>query len=100
MKFVAIAVIILLGSCSHVPTADDRSAALAAVINTLYSQIQGDVSAVAICESGHTDIPHAVLAKIQVQSIPVIKCGGVESYAPDWRLRIKGSPKFAVRLSV
>ena len=100
MKGVALVAIILLSSCSHAPTADDRSSALAAVINALYSQIQGNVSAVAICRSGHTDIHHAVLAKIKVQSIPLIKCAGVESYAPDWRLRIKGSAKFAVELSV
>lgn len=100
MKFVALVVIIILGSCSREPTPDDWSSVSAAVINTLYSQIKGDVSAAAICKSGRTNVSQEVLEKIKVQSIPLVKCEGVDSSAPHWVLRIKGSSKFAVMLSV
>jgi hypothetical protein len=100
MKFVAILVVILLGSCSHEPTPDDRYAVSAAVVNVLYSQIQGEVFAAAICQYGPADVPQEVLARIKARSIPVVKCASIDPSTTAWRLRVKGSSKLAVMLSV
>lgn len=98
-RLLAFAAITVLASCSSEPTLDDQFSVMAAALNTLYAQIDQDVSAVGICRSGHTNAPPEVFAKVNARSIPVVQCSSIDFSKPAERLHVMNSTDFAVALS-